>query len=107
MAELKAEVRHRRDEGVLQGVAQDHDPRRQALAACGGDVVLAEDLQHTGADQPGQDGRRGETQGWSMEAPTIATAMPDVPTHDPCITAATMPRTVPTSTATTIAAIVN
>src|SRR5580765_2184277 len=55
--ELQAEDRDDGDERVLEGVAHDDTPPREALGPRGAHVVLAEHLEHARASEPRDDGR--------------------------------------------------
>src|SRR5207253_11267264 len=51
-----------RDRSLAERVPDDDDPAGQALRPCGANVSLAEDLEHAGPGQPGDDARVREPQ---------------------------------------------
>src|SRR5262245_51566797 len=54
-ADLEAHHGHCRDQRVLERVLENDRPLAQALGARGGDVLRANHLEHTGAEQPCQE----------------------------------------------------
>ncbi len=60
--QLQADQGHHRDEGIFDGVPDNHDPLPESLGPGGADIVLAEHFQHHGAHHPHGGGRRGRPQ---------------------------------------------
>ena len=67
----KAEHRHKRQQGVPQGVAVDHALFGQPLSPRGAHIVLAHHFEHLRANVAGQDGNAGNRRhhGWHDQMP--------------------------------------
>ena len=57
--QLQADQGHHRDEGIFEGVSDNHDLLPEPLGPGRPDVVLPEHLQHRGARHPHGGGRHG------------------------------------------------
>ena len=66
-------MRHYRDEGIFDGVPNNHDPFPESLDQGGPDIVLHQHLQHRGARHPHGGGRHGcpQNQAGDEEHPEI------------------------------------
>ena len=60
--QLQADQGDNRDEGIFDGVPDNHDPLPEPLGPGSADIVLPEHLQHHGARHPHGGSRRGRSQ---------------------------------------------